>query len=94
MIGERTKVTTLLGKIQQEAHHQRRAKALFGRIDTALDKKRGSHPQCHVEWRDESQIEPVRPFKGDSFAQGTPDRVVGTNTHFDRVGYAVQRLFS
>jgi hypothetical protein len=35
--------STLLRKIEEEAHHQRRAKTFFGRMDAALNEKWRSH---------------------------------------------------
>ena len=75
MIGERSKVAVLQRQIEQEAHHQRRAKPLSGRIDAALEEERSSHPNGDVERRDEAQIQPVRAVTGDPFAERAADPV-------------------
>src|SRR5207247_3206145 len=62
-------------KIEQKAHHQRRAKALFGRMNSTLDEERGSHSQCDVERRHEAQIQRVRPYERDPFAERAAARV-------------------
>jgi hypothetical protein len=67
MICERSKITTLKRKIEQEAHHQRGTEALLARIDTTFYEERRSHPQRYVERGNETQIEPVRAFESDPF---------------------------
>jgi hypothetical protein len=68
MFCERSKVTTFQGKLEEQTHHQRRAKTFFGRIDAPLDKKRCPHVQGDLKRRDKSKIRPIRSFENETVA--------------------------
>ena len=75
LVGERPEVAALLRQLEQQPHHQRRAEALFRRVDAALDEERRAHAQRDVERRDEAQVQPVGAAERDALAERAAERV-------------------
>ncbi len=69
---ERPEVTALR-EVEQQAHHERGAETLLGRIDPTFNQERRAHPERDVERCNEPQVQPVRSFQRDPLTERAPD---------------------